>query len=475
MKNIFAIFLVFLLFSSCTKLEDLNVNTKDPTNVPGESLFTGAQRNLIMQMVTPNVNSNNFRLFVQQWTETTYIDESNYDITTRPIPANWWNSMYRSVLMNFKESAAVLAETGNLPGDGPAVLKNKLAIVEVMTVYTYSVLVETFGNVPYTEALDQLVLLPKYDDGLTVYKDLLTRLSAAIASMDQTDGSFGGTDNMYYGDVAQWFRFANSLKLRMGLVLADVDAATAKAAVESAAPNVIASNDDNADIYFMSTQPNNNPINENLVLSGRNDFVAANTFVDVMNDLDDPRRGYYLTDVNGEYIGGIYGASNDFFQFSHVNPTITVSEFPGTLFDLAETEFLLAEGAERGFNTGGTAAEHYAHGITASIEGWGGTADEVAAYLANPKVAYATAAGSWKQKIGMQKWIALFNRGFESWTAYRMLDFPALVAPPDAESVLPLRLTYPTTEQKLNGANRAAAATAIGGDAVGTKLFFDKN
>ena len=226
MKNIFAIFLVFLLFSSCTKLQDLNVNTKDPTNVPGESLFTGAQRNLIMQMVTPNVNSNNFRLFVQQWTETTYIDESNYDITTRPIPANWWNSMYRSVLMNFKESAAVLAETGNLPGDGPAVLKNKLAIVEVMTVYTYSVLVETFGNVPYTEALDQLILLPKYDDGLTIYKDLITRLNAAIASMDQTDGSFGGTDNMYYGDVAQWFKFANSLKLRMGMVLADVDAVT---------------------------------------------------------------------------------------------------------------------------------------------------------------------------------------------------------------------------------------------------------
>lgn len=475
MKNIFAILLTLLIFSSCTKLEELNVNTKDPTKVPGESLFTRAQLGLIDQMVTPNVNSNNFRLFVQQWTETTYIDESNYDITTRPIPGNWWNSMYRDVLMNFKESAKVLQEDGNQPGDDVAVLKNKLAIVEIMTVYTYSVLVETFGNVPYTQALDPAILLPKYDDGLTIYKDLISRLNVAITNLDQAQGSFGGTDNMYYGDVAQWYLFANSLKLRMGMLLSDVDNALAKTTVEAAAPNVIASNDDNAAITYMPDQPNNNPINENLVLSGRNDFVIANTLVDEMNALNDPRRGLYYTDVNGVYVGGIYGASNDFTQFSHVNPTITEPTFEGMLFDLQEVEFLLAEGVERAFNVGGTAAGHYESAIRASIEYWGGSDADADAYLANPDVAYATASGTWKEKIGIQKWIGLYNRGFESWTAFRMLDYPILVAPPDAESVLPLRLTYPTTEQTLNGANRAAAATAIGGDAVGTKLFWDKN
>ena len=475
MKNIFAIFLTLLIFSSCTKLEELNVNTKDPTKVPGESLFTRAQLGLIDQMVTPNVNSNNFRLFVQQWTETTYIDESNYDITTRPIPGNWWNSMYRDVLMNFKESAKVLQEDGNQPGDDAAVLKNKLAIVEIMTVYTYSILVETFGNVPYSEALNPAILLPKYDDGLTIYKDLISRINVAITNLDQTQGSFGGTDNMYYGDVTQWFLFANSLKLRMGMLLSDVDNALAKTTVEAAAPNVITSNADNATITYMPDQPNNNPINENLVLSGRNDFVAANTLVDEMNALNDPRRELYFTDVNGAYIGGIYGASNDFTQYSHVNPTITEPTFEGMLFDLEEVEFLLAEGAERGFNVGGTAAGHYENAIRASIEYWGGSDADANTYLANPDVAYATAAGTWKEKIGIQKWIGLYNRGFEGWSAYRMLDYPILVAPPDAESVLPLRLTYPTTEQTLNGANRAAAATAIGGDAVGTKLFWDKN
>ena len=483
MKNIFALFLVFLLFSSCTKLEELNVNTKDPASVPGESLFTGAQRYLAIEMVTPNVNQNNFRMFVQQWTETTYTDEANYDITTRPIPGNFWNVLYRDVLMNFKESSKVLTATGMLMGDDPSVLPNKLAINEIMTVYTYSVLVETFGNVPYTDALDPNKLLPKYDDGLTIYKDLIARLTAAMGKLNPSAASYGIADNFYQGNVTKWLKFANSLKLRMGMLLSDVDPAFAKTTVEAAAPGVIASNSDNCQLIFMSSQPNTNPVYENLVASGRNDFVAANTLVDTMNYLNDPRRALYFTLVDTSstttpklaYVGGIYGASNDFTQFSHVAPRLLVPAFEAMFFDLSETDFLLAEGAARGFNVGGTIATHYDNAIKASIAYWGGSDAEATAYLADPKVAYATALGDWKQKIGTQKWIALYNRGFEGWTAFRMLDFPALLAPVDANSVLPLRLTYPTSEQTLNGANRSAAATAIGGDVVDTKLFWDKN
>jgi hypothetical protein len=143
------------------------------------------------------------------------------------------------------------------------------------------------------------------------------------------------------------------------------------------------------------------------------------------------------------------------------------------LFDYAEVEFLLAEAVERGYTVGGTAAQHYNNAVTASIEDWGGTALDATGYLANPAVAYATAAGTWKQKIGIQSWIAYYNRGFEAWTQFRKLDYPLLVAPPDALSPFPLRFTYPIEEQTLNGDNWKAASTAIGGDAVDTKLFWD--
>ncbi len=484
MKKIYAIFLVLLMFSSCAKkLEDLNKNIKDPTVVPGESLFTGAEKYLADQMTTPNVNRNIFELFAQYWTETTYTDEVNYDIITRPIPGNHWNQLYVNVLKGFDESEKVLSAAGTLPGDSPNVLVNKIQIVEVMQVYAYYVLVTTFGNVPYSQALqpDQY-LLPAYDDGLTIYKALLTRLSAAIGKMDQAAGSFGSTDIMYGGDVPKWYKFANSLKLRMGMLLSDVDNATASTTVAEAAPNVILSNSDNASIAYLGAQPNTNPIYDNLVASGRDDFVPANTLVDAMNALSDPRRPLYYTEIDTSttgtpklaFVGGVYGASNNFANFSHVSAQILTPTFPTLLFDAAEAEFLLAEGAERGFTVGGTAEEHYNNAIRLSILYWGGTDADASTYLAQANVAYSTATGTWQEKIGIQKWIALYLRGFDAWTSFRMLDYPKLVAPPTADPLtLPIRLTYPTVEQTLNGVNWKAASVAIGGDATDTKLFWD--
>jgi hypothetical protein len=482
MKKLIIILSVFAMTISCGKLEDLNKNIKDPVVVPGETLFTGAQRRVFNQMVSSNVNLNNFRLFVQYWTETTYTDESNYDLTTRTTPDGLWDLFYINALKNFKESAKVIDATPLPAGGDPVAKKNKLAIIEVMEVYCFDVLVETFGNIPYTEALDINKPLPKYDDGLTVFKDLLVRLDAAIGNMDTHSGSFGTADNMYEGDVTLWIKFANSLKLRMGLILADKDDATAKATVESAAPHVFSSNDDNAKLVYLGAAPNTNPIYIDLVASARHDFVPANTLIDTMNSFNDPRRPFYFTQVDTStqagvvklaYVGGINGASNDFLAYSHVANLIQTPTFPGTLFDYAEVEFLLAEAVERGYTVGGTAAQHYNNAITASIEDWGGTTAMATTYLANPKVAYATAAGTWQQKIGIQSWLGYYNRGFEAWTQFRKLDYPLLEPPADALTALPLRYTYPIEEQTLNGDNWKAASTAIGGDAVDTKLFWD--
>jgi hypothetical protein len=54
------------------------------------------------------------------------------------------------------------------------------------------------------------------------------------------------------------------------------------------------------------------------------------------------------------------------------------------------------------------------------------------------------------------------------------LDAPALTAPATALSAYPLRLTYPVQEQNLNTANYNAASSAIGGDVVTSKIFWDK-
>lgn len=489
---------VFMVFASCSKLEDLNQNTKDPSVVTGETLFTGAQKNLFDQMVSTNVNNNVFRLFAQYWTETTYYDEAKYNLTNRSIPDNHWDRLYLKVLKNLDQASKFLKENVN-PLEDPAILKNKLAIIEALNVYTYSVLVESFGDVPYSgaintslnsQALNIDIPLPKYDKGLDIYVDLITRINLSISNMDAAAESFGTADNMYGGDVASWIKFANSLKLRMGMLLSDVNPTLAKTTVEAAAPNVFSSNADNARIVYLSSSPNANPIYVDLVSSGRHDFVPANTIVDAMNGLNDPRRPFFFTlkdtsTVPGTYpavyIGGTYGIYNRYSKFSHVAGAIQDPTFEGTILDYAEVEFLLAEAAENSFAVGGTAESHYNAGITASITYWGGTVTDANTYLAQASVAYTTATGTFKQKIGTQKWIAMYNRGFEGWQSWRKFDFPVLVAPPGAFSDVPVRYTFPIAEQTLNGVNFTAAAASINlqsitpnGDAVSTKLFWDK-
>lgn len=150
-------------------------------------------------------------------------------------------------------------------------------------------------------------------------------------------------------------------------------------------------------------------------------------------------------------------------------------DYPGNLLDYTEVLFLKAEAAARGFAVGGSAEDFYTAGITASMEFWGNTPEEIADYLANPNVAWATAPGDWKQKIGLQYWIAMYNKGFDGWTVYRRLDAPTLNLPAFSGNPIPKRFTYPLAEQTINSENYAAAAAAMGGDTQQTRIFWDVN
>ena len=103
-------------------------------------------------------------------------------------------------------------------------------------------------------------------------------------------GDFAGSDLIYAGSTSHWTMLANSLKLRMGMRMADVAGSGSQAMVEAAASGVFASNADHAYIMYQSSMPNTNPLWEDLVQSGRTDFVASNTLGDVMNSSNDPRR-----------------------------------------------------------------------------------------------------------------------------------------------------------------------------------------
>ena len=478
-KIILTTLTIFSLMSSCQsddQYEAKNIDPKNPVDVSPEFLFNAATKSLFDQMTSTNVNTNIFRMLGQHWTETTYVDEANYDFNTRNIPQNHWGEMYTDVLFDLA-TAKINNDNDKNPLLSAQTRKTKNAQIEILAVYTWAQMVETFGNIPYSQALNAGVyVLPVYDDAATIYGDLLTRLTAAIPNL--TDSGFGAADNIYGGNPANWKKFANSLLLRMGLRVADVPALVAKstAAIQSAVSGgVFTSNADNATLVYSSATPNTNPVWVDLVQSGRSDFVIANTLVDKMNALADPRRASYF-DQNlgaGVYEGGPYGDNNSFSAYTHVSDVIIDPTNPASLIDYSEVCFYLADAAERSISgTPATAASFYNKGITASFDYWG--TPNVAAYLLNPDVNYATAPGTWKVKIGTQLWLAMYNRGYEAWTAWRTYDFPGFNLPAVSEDPVPTRYTYPINEQNLNKTNYTAASTAIGGDNQTTKVFWDK-
>jgi hypothetical protein len=186
--------------------------------------------------------------------------------------------------------------------------------------------------------------------------------------------------------------------MQMGMLLADVDPATAKSAVEAANAKAISSSTDNVKFKYMLGSPNQNPLYVDIVLGGRPDYVASVDLMTKLNSLNDPRKSQFFgTNNDGKYVGGVVGTVNDFSAMSKPSSKVSAEDAPVMFMSYSQTEFLRAEAIERGFSIPGTAAEHYNNAITASILDWGGTAAEASAYLAQPEVAYATAAGDWKQ------------------------------------------------------------------------------
>lgn len=478
MKNIL---LVLILLSgimvSCTKdFEDLNTDKKHPTEVPGDFVFANAEVALVDQIASTNVNLNIWKLWVQHWTECTYPDEANYDIYNRSIPDNNFRVYYRDVLADLKEAARIIGEEVVAGEQATAEKQNRLLIIKILQVYAFQELVDMFGDIPYSEALDISNIEPKYDDAFSIYQDLLAELDEVTSGLDENYGSFGSNDVILGGDVTMWKKFAYSLKVKLAINLADYDANLSKSTIEAAYDKGFAPGDVVQLVYVGGA--NANPLYEDMVQSGRHDFVPATTLIDKMNELEDPRRPFYFTiyEGTGTYVGGVPGDLNAWGQLSHVADPIKEPTYPQILMDYTELAFYLAEAAARGFNVGNTAEFYYNMGVGSSIVHWGGTEADAAAYLTRPDVNYATAPGDWKEKIGTQAWIAYYLRGFTAYTSYRRLDYPVLRQVPVPETddgLVPRRFTYPTNEQTLNAANWTAASAAIGGDNMTTKLFWD--
>ncbi|MCV9930158.1 SusD/RagB family nutrient-binding outer membrane lipoprotein [Flavobacterium sp. LS1R49] len=481
LKIIFFASAFVLSVVSCDNIDSLNENQKAYTNALASNLMTSSQVNYAYFLTNASVNDNNFRGYAQYWTTSTYTDEVNYNQAKRNLGNSHTVILYRDVLQDLIIAKNKINEEQALGPVEIAVKKNRLAILEVQIVMVYQTLVDLFGNIVYSQALDIASFpTPKYDDAKTVYLDLATRLDIAIVNLDSNYDSFGSADLIFKGNVTKWKKLANSVKVKMGMHLADVDPAKAQSMVETAFNSgVMSGNSDAALFQYYKTTIDENPLYNSLV--NESQILPTEFFVNELNAKSDPRRDIFFnpaSKISGEYKGAPYAQQVSYKNFSNVGLKLRDRTNPGVIFDYTETSFLLADAANRGFNVGGTAADYYEKGIRSSMNYWGISGIDADTYLARTDVAFATAAGTDKQKIAYQLWIAYYNRGFEGWTEYRRLDFPILVAPvtavSEAEGKVPVRNIYSLFDSTLNKDNYNAAASAIGGDKMTTKIFWDK-
>jgi len=474
MKNIVNVILgaslVAVTLSSCERDTTLlNNDSKRPSELTSDVLLSMGQEQVFYYIDTPSASFNNYRFFTQQWSETTYLDEVNYNLISRSQPRNHYDRMYVYALHNFfKAQKALEKETNSIEEKA-----NKWVINEISQIFVWENIVNTWGDVPYSEALEAQNggFAPKYDDARMIYDDLLKRIDIAIEKIDPLAKSYGVNDIVYKGDMLKWKKLANALKLRLAINLSDVDAVKAQAAAEAAVQSGLPSSTSDSYRFIYDGVNFTNPLFDNLVASNRDDFLPSNILVDMMNNKNDPRRDVWFTKISdGTFLGGIYGALNTYANYSHIANDFKTPNTSTNLLSYSEVLFLRAEGAARGFSMGESVENLYKAAITESMSEYGVSSSEIDAYISS----HPYNATHWKKSIGEEAWVALYNRAFAAWNFVRRLDIPALENPPNSTTQgVPVRMIYSDQEYTLNNKNVSAAAEKIGRDDVTTKLFWD--
>jgi hypothetical protein len=460
-----------LILTGCNKsLEKINRNPNEAERVEPDYLLTNGIKANVDTYWGTDASMETSLLYVQYWAKIQYTDPDKYIPAATSIQTIW-NNFYAQGIKDFT-TLAQLGDSLHNP--------NYKAVALIMRSWIFQTLTDLYGDVPYSQSGNiEKYPTPKYDAQKDVYIGVLAELKTAVGLISPADNPISG-DILYNGDLTKWKKFANSLRLRIALRIADREFDAAKTVFdEIGADNagLIAANTENAQLVYLAS-PNQNPVAKNR--ETRNDYRISKSIVDKLRSLNDPRLSIYAAlprDTN-TIVGVTNGLPTDsasrlgLNKTSDVGAVFTVNVAPAVLFNYAELLFIKAEAVQRGLLSG-DAADLYTQAVTATLKQYGISDAAVATYLLQPAVVYN--AVNYKQSIGEQKWLALFGDGLEGFAEWRRLDYPKLTPAylGNLGGKMPLRLTYPSGEQALNGVSYKAAVVHQGADQLITPLWFD--
>ncbi|MCG8476735.1 MAG: SusD/RagB family nutrient-binding outer membrane lipoprotein [Cytophagales bacterium] len=389
-----------------------------------------------------------------------------------------------------------------------------LSVGEILKVAVFHRITDIYGHIPYSKISKDGKLVAPFDLQQDVYRKMFKELDESIATLTANkESNFSSkADRVFEGNVGKWIKFANSLKLRLALRLSYADAALAQEKAEEAVSHefgVITLNVDNA-YYPVPKSPFRVVMYD---YNGGDSRVSAD-ITTYMNSYGDSRREKYfvkssfsasIPEVEDGFHGlrsGINFSSSEEAQM-YCNMNVGDSKERILWMNAAESAFLKAEGALRGWNMGGTPDEFYEKGVRLSFEQW--EAAGVDEYLNNTdlpqpyvdpmdKNSYAgetskisvkwNSSGDFEEnleRIITQKWIANFPLGLEAWAEFRRTNYPKLMPAPHnlsngviGDNEFARRLPYPEREYQENRANLQKALDNLNGpDNQATKVWWD--
>jgi len=489
MKNIKFLILstVLILLSACSNVDfgNINQNTNGASKINASSALAGAMMNFAT--ITGRNYLTKPTLYVQYQSQVTYTDEMRYS----EAPASWY-AYYVQTLSNLQQVIDINSDPAKqtviLQSQGFAA--NQIGVAMIMKAVIAKRLTDTYGDVPFSEALDPSNVTPAYDSQESIYNAIIANVKAARDMLDAS--KLGPTgDIIYGGDVTKWKKFANSFLLQVTLQLSKkFPSPTGMAATEfksalSDPAGVIETVGDEAWFSYQDLIGFRNPWNRNRTT----DYYLSQEFTDALkgntglnptsNRTPDSRMSVYATNNNdGVPYGHKNGSGAGKSQMSTDNYWNDTSPLP---FMTASYTFLnRADAAAMGWTTE-DAATMLRSGIEMSfttLESHTGItiAADGPAY-ATARLADATTVGM-NKVISEEKWISLFPSGFDAWDEWRRTEIPTLVPAVDFlnSGVIPRRYTYPLEESSLNATNYESGVNALSPatDNNSSKVWWDQ-
>lgn len=471
--SLFILAAFLMLSSACKKdLASINENPNAPEKADPQFLLS----NVLYQSAKNNAEEawKNGNLLAQHTSNIEFFPIDRYDVGTN---TELWNATYR--LLNDVYSIENSPASNDAYKGVALILKSQLA----------SLLTDLWIDVPYSQAIkgaSEENFSPAYDKQEDIYtgaNGILDNLDKAISLLSTAKDAISG-DILYKGDLRQWIRFANSLKVRYLIRISKKVNVSAQLQNLVAQNNLFRNNSDNAVIPFLTSAPNQwFLINER---EGRYaDVRMSKTSENILTGLNDARLAVYfkptaasVTAGNPAYKGLPNGLSRESQNTYNLNDISLIGKLfrddpqgvNASLMTYAELQFLLAEAAFKGYIQG-DASSYYQAGIQASHD----------YYKMNVPANYFTRSDlalngtNDLQKIMTQKWISNFLNGYEAWLDVRRTGFPVLPIPKDNLNAdrFPVRFRYPNIEQAANKKNYTEASARIGGDNYNSKGWWE--